>query len=249
MIYSKDVLFIHVPKTGGMAVTDLLLKVLPRPVCYSHPHEADPALPPDIIQFIGDRHESLPEARDILAQRGCTLEQFRLILAVIRNPYAIEVSRCCYLQNGNPVDRGHNQDHAVSGDFEAFARDSDDHGDGVRPVEKCWEDEWVSGRLRFPVRIEKPAAGLHLKGVTPHLTSTPTELALKIGAREFRQTFPPNRDFAWQISCPLAAHEAVEVELNASPTFRPCAVDASLSDIRELAFRLQHFEFQPAVTP
>ena len=356
MIYSKDILFLHVPKTGGMAMTDLLLKVLPRPVFYSHPHEADPALPPDIIQFTGDRHESLPEAREILTQRGCTLEQFRLILAVIRNPYAIEVSRFCYLQNGNAVDRGYNQDLALTGDFERFARDSDDHGDGVRPVEifylldgvrpknlrvlrqenlaeelsaalatvgfhnlpalpvvnetwhepfesfytraaeesvyrryhwyfdqgfyprfdpatfqfaapglryadalkllgpvcrlgparKCWEDTWVSGTLRFPVRLEKPTTTLQLEGATPRHTSAPTELVVKIGAREFRRQFPAGTEFAWQIACPLAAHEAIEVELTGSPTFRPNAVDASLADTRELAFRLMRFEFQPA---
>ena len=358
MIYSKDILFLHVPKTGGMAMTDLLLKVLPRPVFYSHPHEADPALPPGIIQFYGDRHESLPEARDILAQRGCTLGQFRLILAVIRNPYAIEVSRFCYLQNGYAVDCGHNQDLALAGDFERFARDSGDHGDVIRPIESfflldgvrpknlrvlrqenlaedlsaalatvglcnlpalsvvnetwhepfasfytraaaefvyrryrwffdqgfyprfdpatfqfaapglrfadalkllgpvcrlgparnCWEDNWVGGSLRFPVRVEQPTKTLHLEGATPRHTSAPTELVVKIGAREFRRQFPADAEFVWQIPCPLAAHEAIEVELTGSPTFRPSVVDASLTDTRELAFRLMRFEFQPETT-
>ena len=39
MIFSKDVLFIHVPKTGGMSTSGYLLDMLPRPVYLTHPAE------------------------------------------------------------------------------------------------------------------------------------------------------------------------------------------------------------------
>ena len=357
MIFNRDILFIHVPKTGGMAMTDLLLASLPKPVFYTHPHEPNPQLAAQgVVEIPGDRHESLPEAREILAPRGFAMEQFRLILAVIRNPYALEVSRFCYLQNGNAVDRGHNQTLAMTGDFEKFARESEDHGGATRPIESyyqldgalpknlrvlrqenltedlraafasvglptdftlpivnetrhepfatfytpaaaaavnaryrwffdqgfyprfdeatftfanpgarfadplkltgsvqrlgpaklCWRDTWMSDALRFPVRVTAPVRGLRLTGTTPQHTTAPTEVILKLGAREFRQSFPGQKDFVWEISCPLAPHEAVEIELLGAPIFSPSELDKNSRDIRRLSFRLQSFEFQPA---
>ncbi|MFM2294136.1 MAG: hypothetical protein RLZZ350_549 [Verrucomicrobiota bacterium] len=357
MIFNRDILFIHVPKTGGMAMTDLLLAALPKPVFYTHPHEHSPLLAAQgVVEITGDRHESLPEAREILAKRGFAMEQFRLILAVIRNPYALEVSRFCYLQNGNAVDRGHNQTLAMSGDFEKFAQESFDHGDGVRPIESyyqldgalpknlrvlrqenltedlraafasvglptdftlpvvnetrhepfatfftlaaaaavearyhwffdqgfyprfddatfnfatpgarfadslkligpvqrlgpakvCWRDTWVSDALRFPVRVTTPVRGLRLAIATPRHTTAPTDIVLKLSAREFCHSFPGQQDSVWEIPCPLAAHEAVEVELIGTPVFSPSELDKTSRDIRRLSFRLQSFEFQPA---
>lgn len=143
MIFNDDLLFIHVPKTGGMSVTHLLLDVLPRPVYYTlpDPDEDDPV--EGVRRLAGKRHESLSEAAEVLAPFGRDLGEFRMIVAVLRNPYALEVSRYAYLQKGYPWDAGHNQDLALHHDFETFARMSTDHArtpldtfflrDGVRP--------------------------------------------------------------------------------------------------------------------
>lgn len=140
MIFCKDLLFVHVPKTAGMAVTRFLMRVLPRPVYYS----ADAPLPDDaapevdregLIHLSGVRHETLAEARDILSEHGFELEDFPLILAVMRNPYAIEVSRYAYLQKGNRWDRGYNQALALNEDFETFALRSGNHAGDLRPLE------------------------------------------------------------------------------------------------------------------
>lgn len=356
MIFTKDFLFVHVPKTGGMAVTELLLKILPRPVYYSHPHEPNPELAAQgIVEIPGDRHEPMAVCRDVLAQHGVDIAKLKLIIAVVRNPYEMEVSRFSYLQNGHAWDAGLNQELAMSGDFEAFARDSEDHGGAARPIQSyfeldgvlpenlrvlhqenlaaelrealagigvagelalprvnttehdgwadyytrgaeaavhrryrwvfehgfyqrldaekfpfaaagvtrfpdalklagpirrlakaknVWRDTWVGGALEFPVRVLQPVRGLRLTGWTPMQADVATEIVLKIGAREFSKIFPPRAEFVWEISCPLAAHEACEVTLTAAPSFKPGGADT-----RELAFRLTNFEFQPATTP
>ncbi len=135
MIFCDQLLFLHVPKTGGMSVTKYLLKVLPRPVYYTS-LESDPEFTePGAIYLPGIRHENLADAREIVAQYGYALEKFPVILAVLRNPYDIEVSRFSYLQKGHSWDRGHNQELALFEDFETFARESHDHSGTQRPLD------------------------------------------------------------------------------------------------------------------
>ena len=62
MLFNKDLLFLHVPKTGG-TTTQYLLDALPPPVCYAHPFPGDEPVPPGVVQVAGTRHESLAEAR------------------------------------------------------------------------------------------------------------------------------------------------------------------------------------------
>ncbi len=354
MIFNKDVLFIHVPKTGGMAVSEVLLQALPKPLHYSHPHRPDPRLAArGIVEFPGSRHETAAMCREAMARHGYDIGAVKLVLAVVRDPYEIEVSRFAYLQNGNAWDSGSNQELALDGDFEAFARASDDHGGGTVPIEEyfeldgermpalrvlrqedlaedlraalasvgidggpalrrlntsrhgavhgyytpgaeeavfrryrwifehgyysrldpgmlpaggprrrfndtlaldgpverlglardCWEDTWVGETLRFPARLTAPVRGVRLAGGTPERNTAPTELVLRLGRREFAGTFPPARSFEWEVACPFARHEALEVELRAGPTFCPHAVEPGSPDRRALAFRLLRFEF------
>ena len=140
MIFTKDFLFIHVPRTGGMAVTESLLKVLPHPVYYSHPHDPKSELAADgMVEIPGGRHEPMALCRDVLAQHGVDITKLKRIVAVLRNPYELEVSRFSYLQNSHAWDAGPNQEFALAGDFEAFARDSEDHGGAARPIESYFE--------------------------------------------------------------------------------------------------------------
>lgn len=131
MIFNEDVLFLHVPKTGGMSLSRLLVDVLPPPVVYTLPSPDVGITNPGVVQLRGLRHESLPQAQAILRDHGRELESFRLIMGVVRNPYAMEVSRYSYLQLARPWDAGHNQDLALTEDFETFTLQSVDHA-GVR---------------------------------------------------------------------------------------------------------------------
>lgn len=135
MLFNDELLFLHVPKTGGMAVTKYLLEVLPPPVRYAYPNFREDYERKGIVQLKGIRHETMSEARDFLHTLGLDLAAFKCIIAMLRNPYAIEVSRFAYLQKGHSWDRGHNQDLALGGDFERFAIHSHDHGGHARPIE------------------------------------------------------------------------------------------------------------------
>jgi hypothetical protein len=150
MIFNKDVLFAHVPKTGGMAISDVLLRVLAKPLYYSHPHPPNPSLAGrGIVEIPGNRHETLAQCRQVMARHGHDIARTGLILAGLRDPYAIEVSRFAYMQNGHAWDSGVNQEIAMEGDFETFARDSDDHGGGRVPVQDYFElDGIVPSSLR-----------------------------------------------------------------------------------------------------
>lgn len=149
MILSERVLFVHVPKTGGMAVTRYLLQVLPQPVWYTHP-DRDPALDAGVVQIEGIRHETLAEGFAIAARQGIDAARLPLMVGVIRNPYALEVSRFAYLQKGHAWDAGPNQDLALAGDFTAFATQSTEHAGSERPIECYFE---IDGQIPAAMRI------------------------------------------------------------------------------------------------
>jgi SAM-dependent methyltransferase len=138
VIFTKDILFLHVPKTGGMSVSSYLLEVLPAPVYYVRPAHAreDFAEREGVVRVAGGRHQSLPAAAEFLRDYGLELADFRLILAVLRNPYSLEVSRYHYLRQGHPQDGGPNQRLALTRDFTTFAAKSSFKADrDSRPLE------------------------------------------------------------------------------------------------------------------
>ena len=96
MVYSQDVLFLHVPKTGGVSVTRYLLDVLPPPVTYVSPGHLGYAHRAGFVHIPDAPHKSLPIARGFLRQRDIDLTQFPLIMAVVRNPYDLAVSHYSY---------------------------------------------------------------------------------------------------------------------------------------------------------
>ncbi len=119
MIFSQDLLFIHVPKTGGTSISVNLFQTLKRPVYYTHPNPLPVSADPGVIWIEGDGHEKPAEARELVARYGLNITRFRLILAVIRNPYAREVSAYSYLavRDEPPTEAG---ELALCLDFEGF---------------------------------------------------------------------------------------------------------------------------------
>jgi hypothetical protein len=133
MIFCSELLFLHVPKTGGISVSEVLLDVLPRPVYYSVPEGHGERPRSGVIRIPGVRHETLEEAEETVQQYGFRLGDFPVVLACLRNPYELEVSRYAYLRKEHPWDRGVSQDLALAGDFERFATQSPPHA--RRPLE------------------------------------------------------------------------------------------------------------------
>ena len=121
MIFNDDLLFLHVPKTGGMSVTRYLLETLPKPLAITHPVDDPDLHKQEITHLDGARHESLAEARDMLAALGRDIREFQMVLVGMRNPYDQEVSRYAFLRQGHHWELGPEQDLALASDFETFA--------------------------------------------------------------------------------------------------------------------------------
>ncbi|CAN0603349.1 unnamed protein product, partial [Ectocarpus sp. 12 AP-2014] len=125
LVFNDDLLFIHVPKTAGMAVTDALIGALPQPIYYAvqSGHEGDYE---HVEVRTGRRHQRLSDADTWFEEQGLShrVDTFRHILVMVRNPYALEVSRYHYLRKGFEWDAGKAQDLALAGDFAAFVRGS-----------------------------------------------------------------------------------------------------------------------------
>ncbi|MBO6634002.1 hypothetical protein [Parvibaculum sp.] len=149
MLWNDDLLFIHVPKTGGMATTKYLLDILEPPIFISVP-EGHAEERPGLTIIDGKRHERLDEAATLLAQHGRTLASFKIILAGIRNPYDLEISRFGYLQKGHPWDKGKAQDLALAGDFDTFVCEAAFHGKTYPALEEYYE---IGGRIPENLRL------------------------------------------------------------------------------------------------
>jgi hypothetical protein len=121
MLFNDDLLFLHVPKPGGMSVTRYLLETLPKPLAITHPIDDPDLHKQEITQLDGARHESLAEARDMLAALGRDIREFQVVLVGMRNPYDQEVSRYAFLRQGHHWELGPEQDLALASDFETFA--------------------------------------------------------------------------------------------------------------------------------
>lgn len=152
LIFCRDILYVHVPKTGGMSVTRYLLQNLPRPIYYTIPDFDKSIADPGVVQIAGLRHESLPEAAAIARQFGFELSDFQVILGALRDPYAMEVSRFAYLQKGHSWDKGHNQRLAMEEDFETFAVQSIDHAGTERPIQSFF---LVDGKMPPNMKVLK----------------------------------------------------------------------------------------------
>lgn len=168
MICCERMLFVHVPKTAGMAVSEVLLRILPRPVFYSVPPDHESPVP-GVTRVPGRRHEFLHEALKIMDDLHMESERLSVILAGMRNPYEMEVSRYFYLRVGNAWDRGPAQTLAMNGSFEQFAVESPYHGRKLPEIEKYYTVDGVAHPKLHILRVERLkgdlSAGLHKAGL------------------------------------------------------------------------------------
>ncbi|HEY5046452.1 MAG TPA: hypothetical protein VII49_00340 [Rhizomicrobium sp.] len=182
MLFNDKLLFVHTPKTAGTSVTSFLIANLPRGVTLTEPPDRpDPSLPlsttarlklelrrlrrtlglslrASLKRIDGTRHESLQEAAEALAPLGRNLRDFEAIVAVIRNPYDLEVSRFHFFRRGHHGVKGlaheYAEELALAGDFGAFARKAPYHGRLPGRIEDWYEiDGAMPPNLRL-VRFE-----------------------------------------------------------------------------------------------
>src|SRR4051812_16861796 len=93
LVFGDRVLALHVPKTGGNSLSVYLLQTLRRPLVYQSWHPRSEIDHGGVTFIQGNPHASLREAATLTRTFGKDLTDFSVILAVLRNPYELEVSR------------------------------------------------------------------------------------------------------------------------------------------------------------
>ncbi|WP_420427117.1 hypothetical protein [Algiphilus sp.] len=131
MIFSDDLIFIHIGKTGGLSCAQHLLRHLRAPVynCHHDAHEETQRLQRgDEVKAITSvhRHCTLQEALGpIAAITGKTLNNFTKVVAVIRHPYTLEYSFYKHLQKNRVRERRKDDKRLLEladGDFKSFVK-------------------------------------------------------------------------------------------------------------------------------
>jgi hypothetical protein len=175
MLFNDKLLFLHVPKAAGTSVTSYLIHSLAGPITFTEPlkrlspqmpigtqvtlalkrlrHELSLLFRPRLRRIVGTRHENLGQASEALARLGRKLDDFEMVLVVIRNPYDLEVSRFHYLRRGHLGVPGladtAAEKLALAGDFAAFADRAPYHGRLPGRIEDWFEiDGQVPSNLR-----------------------------------------------------------------------------------------------------
>ena len=92
LVFSPDLLFVHVNKTGGTSVALHLIEVLPRPVYYVNQTAYRIDHRPGVTHVPGHPHQRLADAAAFIEPFGLRLPALPLVLAVVRNPYDLFVS-------------------------------------------------------------------------------------------------------------------------------------------------------------
>lgn len=126
MLFNDHLLFLHVPKTAGMAISRALMGALAPPVIYAvqEGHAGEPQAGVSVMR--GRRHQKLATVDAWFEAAGLPhrVGTFRHVLVMVRNPYAMELSRYHYLRKGHAWDAGPAQTLAQEGDFAAFVHGS-----------------------------------------------------------------------------------------------------------------------------
>lgn len=180
LLFNERILFLHVPKAAGTSVTSFLIRNLRGSLTLTEPANRltfDNHVPPAVriklsmrrlrrqlglmtrpsLRIVeGARHETLREARAALAHFGRKLDQFDSIVAIVRNPYDLEVSRYHFFRRGHMgvpgLAREVAEELALAGDFAAFAKRAPYHGCLPGQIEDWFE---IDGRMPANMRVIK----------------------------------------------------------------------------------------------
>lgn len=171
MIWNENVLFIHVPKTGGMSTTSVLETSLQGQVFSSVPAGHEGGLP-NVTYVPGMRHERIHEAARILEQHGRRLDDFKVIIAGMRNPYDLEVSRFHHIKMHFMDQPLVNVQLIKTEGFEGFCARSNFYGCNPPAIHQFYTNKWESlPQLRI-VRYENIAVDM-AEALSPYVETLP----------------------------------------------------------------------------
>ncbi len=140
MVFNREVLFIHLGKTGGMSVSSYMRQTLMPPVVDVVSETAFEQIRKNKLNrivIIGNRHANLTEAEELLKSQRLSPNDFKLIIIVVRNPIEMELSHYFHLQKEKVIrrlekfpelDRGRLAAAAL--DFDEFAKTGITHFQG-----------------------------------------------------------------------------------------------------------------------
>jgi hypothetical protein len=179
MIFNKDVLFIHIGKTGGTSVREYLKKVLKKPLYVAVSKDGLPLNNLSLKEkakhflrrehyFYGNPHATLEEAQPIVLKYGFSVSSFKRIIAVVRNPYEIELSLYHHLRKPHVIDRvckagrpeGKVRIEAASGSFDEFVAKNIYHRIGVKYEDYVMLNGNLPPNLRL-IKIESLDKEMH----------------------------------------------------------------------------------------
>lgn len=175
MIWNEKVLFLHVPKTAGMSMTELLQSHLQGHVRGTEPSIREKKQKGGVTWFQGKRHENLFDAESFFTYRNRSIFQFARIFAVMRNPYDLEVSRYYYLRKGKAVDRGPAQQIALECSFAEYLQKAPFFGQNPPRLDKYFVMGTLLPANLVVLRYENLSDDIHFH-LAPYLDVGDAEL-------------------------------------------------------------------------
>lgn len=161
MVYNRKILFIHIGKTGGTSAANYLCKTLDGPVFNVIPEGDKP------VKSIGHettlkgrRHATLAEAKDFLKGHKIGIKSFDKIIAVIRNPYLLEISLFnyytkLYKSGAINLDKAPRRKKAIeNGVFDAFVKEKFYHRNNLNIRKYITIDDKVPDNVSL-IRFEE----------------------------------------------------------------------------------------------
>jgi hypothetical protein len=102
MLYNKDLLLLHFPKTAGKSVAVYFTRNVAKPVhgIVSPGQVREIALGPNdgVYLEVEGSHDNYQDAEHKLSDRGIDIERFKALLLPVRNPYDLVVSNYYFLR-------------------------------------------------------------------------------------------------------------------------------------------------------
>ena len=163
MIFSQDIVFIHIGKTGGMSCSSYLLQNLRTPIynCHAQSANENDSVSRSGITAIteGNRHCTLPVADQLIRRlTGTSIQDREKVLAVIRHPYTLEYSFYKHLQKPLVAQRRKKQSaklvELAQGDFKTFVANPGYHRLGLRQEDYFLIDGKIPDNLEL-LRFEQ----------------------------------------------------------------------------------------------
>ena len=193
MIWTSRYLFLHLPKTAGMSINNLLLSKAAELTFFTDIVEGGFN---NAVHVPGIRHENLYEAESYFCHWNKSLLEFEKIFVVMRNPYDQELSQYTYLRQGHEWDVGQAATIAMSGSFQTFLESASLKGDFPPRLDKFFA---ILGQIPKNLRILR-FENLH-EDIRQHFSPYLTEIDLRHENRSKHRSFEHEYDAKMEQLC------------------------------------------------